>query len=81
MRRLQRLVLLALILTAGCAVLPRKPVYNRMTGTTGIARKKVVDKREPTWLIAGDRTRCSVSTEKYERTGIGDRVICAWVLE
>ncbi len=78
---MKRMLLLALILSGACAFLPRKPSFNHMTPSTGLGRKKVVDKRDPAWLVAADRTKCSVSADKYERTAIGDKVVCAWVAE
>lgn len=70
------LLILALVLLTGCVFFPRR--YGHDPRTTQFGQKKVVDKRAPCWLIAGDRTTCSVSEDKYARTGIGDVVLCAW---
>lgn len=46
----------------------------------GPGLKGVVAKREPTYLIAGDATECTVSPERFRRVEIGERVFCTWRL-
>jgi len=40
--------------------------------------KKVSAKEEPNILVAADRSRCSVSEQKYRETSLGESVFCAW---
>ena len=40
--------------------------------------KAVVEKQEPTDLIAADRTVCTVSDERFRETEVGDDVWCLW---
>lgn len=42
------------------------------------ASKKVSAKEEPNILVAADRSRCSVSEQKYRETSLGESVFCAW---
>jgi len=49
------------------------------TGRTATAsRKRVAEKEEPATLIANDKTRCTVTADRYKDTHIGDDVICDW---
>ena len=48
------------------------------TPQSGVASKKVSGKEEPNVLLAADRTRCTVSEDKYRETAIGESVLCAW---
>jgi hypothetical protein len=45
-------------------------------GAVGV--KRVVDKREPAYLIAADGTECTVAAATFNRTRVGQRVFCAW---
>lgn len=40
--------------------------------------KTVSAKAEPVTLVALDRTECTVTPSKFEKTEIGDAVWCAW---
>ena len=42
------------------------------------SRKKVADKEEPATLIASDRTRCTVTADRFKNTRVGDDAICDW---
>ena len=75
---MRRCALLALVLLAGCMVPFRTRQPHSGTGQTRFTWKKVVDKREPTWLVATDQSTCTVSKDKYDHTGVGDVVLCAW---
>lgn len=52
------------------------------TGVTAsrsdVASKKVSGKEDPNVLIAADRSRCTVSADKYREVAIGESVLCAW---
>jgi hypothetical protein len=74
---MRRCALLALVLLAGCALPFRVRQPYARTGSH-VTWKKVVDKREPTWLIAADQSSCTVSRDKFDHTGLGDVVLCAW---
>jgi hypothetical protein len=43
-----------------------------------VASKKVSGKEDPNVLIAADRTRCTVSADKYREVALGESVLCAW---
>ena len=45
---------------------------------SGLTSKKVSGKEDPDVLFAADRTRCTVSVEKYREVSIGESVFCAW---
>ena len=42
------------------------------------SRKKVAEKEEPATLIANDRTRCTVTADRFKNTRVGDDAICDW---
>ena len=42
------------------------------------SRKRVAEKEEPATLIANDRTRCTVTADRFKDTHIGDDAICDW---
>jgi len=44
----------------------------------GAGWKAVAGKRAPHFLIAGDRTECMVSREKWADTVLGAKVFCIW---
>jgi hypothetical protein len=47
--------------------------------TTAVAsRKRVAEKEEPATLIANDKTRCTVTANRFRDTHIGDDAICDW---
>lgn len=43
-----------------------------------VSTKKVMAKSEPASLIAEDASTCTVSPDRFQRTGIGDLVRCSW---
>ncbi|HMA23673.1 MAG TPA: hypothetical protein VKP00_06755 [Gemmatimonadaceae bacterium] len=43
-----------------------------------MSRKRVAGKQEPATLIADDRSRCTVTAERFRDTKVGDNVICDW---
>ena len=45
---------------------------------TTVGWKQVMEKREPVYLIAIDRTECTVTKEKFAQIKPGDSVFCAW---
>ena len=46
--------------------------------TATASRKRVAEKEEPATLIANDRTRCTVTANRFKDTHIGDDAICDW---
>ena len=42
------------------------------------SQKVVNAKEEPATLIAADRTRCTVSAQKFKETVVGTQVWCLW---
>jgi len=47
--------------------------------TTAVAsRKRVAEKEEPATLIANDKTRCTVTADRFKDTHVGDDAICDW---
>lgn len=74
MRHGARLLLPALVLIlSGCASLRSGDGSSPVLGW-----KVVMQKSEPTYLLAGDGTECTVPQDRYDRTHVGDRVFCAW---
>jgi hypothetical protein len=47
-------------------------------GRTGLAMKTVASKVDPAYLVAMDRTTCTVSGERYRQVRVGQRVLCDW---
>jgi hypothetical protein len=47
-------------------------------GQAHSSRKRVEGKEEPVTLIAVDHSSCTVTTEKFKDTKIGDTVSCDW---
>lgn len=43
-----------------------------------VGYKQVMEKRAPAYLIATDKSECTVSSDKYEDVLPGDRVLCTW---
>ena len=50
------------------------------TGRTTVlaTRKRVAEKEEPATLIATDKTRCTVTADRFKDTHVGDDAICDW---
>ena len=46
--------------------------------TATASRKRVAEKEEPATLIANDKTRCTVTANRFKDTHIGDDAICDW---
>jgi len=46
--------------------------------TAAASRKRVAEKEEPATLIANDKTRCTVTANRFRDTHIGDDAICDW---
>ena len=65
--------------TPGPAALPA-PAGQPATATSNpnMSRKRVAGKQEPATLIADDRSRCTVTAERFRDTKVGDDVICDW---
>lgn len=71
-----RIVPIIICVSACSAVgwlLPSRP------GEAGLSRKRVVAKYGPDTLVAEDGTRCTPSTDEYDRTERGTRTTCYWV--
>jgi hypothetical protein len=47
-------------------------------GQAHSSRKRVEGKEEPVTLIAVDHSSCTVTTDKFKDTKIGDTVSCDW---
>src|SRR5690606_1692345 len=47
-------------------------------GRTETGWKMVMEKVPPAYLVAVDRSECTVSAERYEKTREGDNVFCVW---
>lgn len=82
-RRLQRfstfppVILGGVVLLTSCASVP---VPDRLSGGRGgsLGWKTVVEKREPGYVIAADRTTCEVSQDRYRKAREGNRFFCHW---
>jgi hypothetical protein len=72
-------VLLSVILLSGCMqrLGVRRPSPSP-DSSSKVGFKVVVDKREPTYLVAADRTSCTVSADRFRKVRVGSRVLCAW---
>ena len=73
MRRIRWL--LALSMLAGCFNIP---VRVKGAPEVQLEWKQVVDKKEPAYLVATDGTTCTVDAKRFEKTQLGQRVICKW---
>ena len=40
--------------------------------------KRVAGKQEPATLIADDRSECTVTSERFRKTSVGDKALCDW---
>ena len=91
-RRMRFFLAVAALGPAGCAVGPRGgwPPRTALPSTdggstpmataipNGVSRKRVNGKEEPSTLIALDRTRCTVTDDRFKAIKIGDDVTCTW---
>lgn len=68
------LLVAAVLIVSGCATINS----NRDGTNPAIGWKVVMEKSAPAYLIAVDRSECTVPTDRFERVAIGDRVFCAW---
>ena len=81
--RIGILVVGALLVSgAACAgpyieAVPSGGVVTR-SARTGVYTKKVVAKKVPDTLLAGDGTSCRVAADLFEHTGTGTMVRCNW---
>ncbi len=48
------------------------------SGCAGIRGKTVVRKDPPNFLVADDGSICVVSQERFDKTEIGMKALCAW---
>jgi hypothetical protein len=46
--------------------------------TATATRKRVAEKEEPATLVASDKTRCTVTADRFKDTHVGDDAICDW---
>lgn len=67
-------ILLSSLLVAGCTL----PWARNGDSAAEFARKPVMDKVEPNYLIAVDQTQCVVDRERFAKVRVGDRVWCMW---
>ncbi|MGH7444661.1 MAG: hypothetical protein ACREKM_07280 [Longimicrobiales bacterium] len=66
---------LALIMTTGCAYLGGR---QNDDGRGGIGWKMVMEKLPPSYLIAVDRSECTVTAKRYSEVEVGEQAFCAW---
>jgi len=67
----------ALLLATSCVSLP-VPGQDPARSRESLSWKVVLEKRDPNILLAGDRTQCEVSADRYASVSEGDRVFCHW---
>ena len=62
------------------AAIDGKVPGQRAGGSTepNVSRKRVDSKEEPATLVAADRTRCTVTEERFRDTKVGDNATCDW---
>lgn len=46
--------------------------------TANMARKRITGKEEPATLIAADHSQCTVTSERFRNTKVGDKALCDW---
>lgn len=46
--------------------------------SNGLARKCIVDKVAPAYLVAADGSECTVTEKRFRETRVGDMVLCMW---
>ena len=46
--------------------------------TANMSLKRVAGKEEPATLIAVDRSECTVTSDRFRSTRVGDHVLCDW---
>jgi hypothetical protein len=71
----------------GSPISGQSPLPNQAPNTSGqgmlatdgqLARKEVAAKEEPATLIAADRSRCTVTSDRFKNTSVGSKEICDW---
>jgi len=62
------------------AAIDGKVAGQRAGGSTeaNVSRKRVDSKEEPATLVAADRTRCTVTEQRFRDTKVGDNAMCDW---
>jgi hypothetical protein len=62
------------------AAIDGKVPGQRAGGSTeaNVSRKRVDSKEEPATLVAADRTRCTVTEQRFRDTKVGDNATCDW---
>ena len=80
----KRLLAIAALLVSGIAcaspyveAVPSGGIVTR-SARTGVYTKKVIAKKAPDTLLAGDGTSCRVVAEVFNHTGVGKSVRCNW---
>ncbi len=63
------------LLLAACV---NVPIRVKGAPETQLEWKQVVDKKEPAYRVATDGTTCTVDAERFKKTELGKRVLCAW---
>jgi hypothetical protein len=77
-RRPVVLTLLLALLVAGCTTMPGFRRNDSLRPNDTIGWKQVFDKSPPAYLIAVDRSVCTVSAERFAQIRPGQRVLCDW---
>lgn len=70
----QLLLAVLVVLLGGCA----SNRGNNGEGATVIGWKTVMQKVSPAYLIAVDRSQCTVSTDRFSKAKEGESFLCAW---
>lgn len=68
----------AAVIVLLCGCLPSRLRPGERQRDRDVTQKVVVSKEKPTSLIAADGSRCLVTSGKYSKTDLGDRVWCLW---
>lgn len=63
------------LVVAGCATLGGRGGED---GGGGVGWKMVMEKVPPSYVIAVDRSECTVSAERYAEIEVGKQAFCAW---
>lgn len=69
--------------------LPKTPKDRQLPGTArsqpagevstpAVTQRTVAAKDEPATLVATDRSKCTVSADKFRETVVGEKVWCLW---
>jgi hypothetical protein len=71
------LLLISALVVSGCATMSPLRTQSPVR-SSGVGMKQVAEKREPNYLIAIDRTECTVSRQSFDKVKVGSRVLCLW---